>query len=173
MISKKKRGIKLKEEQSIMPRQGWNSMEKEEAPPIGGREPLQEDKMANVTGPQGDKEALMIKSPKEMGMVAQVIMVIQMGVEVQVKMENHPEKGKNLLEEIENQAEEMGDQTPVMMMGVGMGPPLPYQILHHLEGGGIGGPDLFMWYRDLQDHQVRWDSLDKLVEMKEMGKPQR
>ena len=85
------------------------------------------------------------------------------------KMESHPEKeGKNLLEELENQVEEMGDQTLVMMMGVGMGPPVPHQILHHLEEGGIGGPDLFMWYRDLQDHQVRWD---KLVEMEEMGKP--
>ena len=114
----------------------------------------------------------MIKAPKEMGMVmenpmgmvAQVVMEIQKGVEVQVKMESHPEvEGKNLLEEMENRVEEMGDQTPVMM--VGMGPPLPHQILHHLEEGGIGGPDLFMWYRDLQDHQDKWDSLDKLVEM--------
>ena len=87
-------------------------------------------------------------------------------------MESHPEEGgNNLLEEMENQVEEMGDQTPVMMMGVGMYPPLPHQILHHLEEVGIGGPDLFMWYRDLQDHQVRWDSLDKLVEMEEIGKP--
>ena len=102
-----------------------------------------------------------------MGMVAQVVMVIQMGVEVQVKMESHPEEeGKNLLEEMENQVEVMGDQAPVMMMGVGMGSPIPHQILHHLEEGDIGCPDLF--YKDLQDHQVRWDNL---VEMEEMGKP--
>ena len=134
--------------------------------------------MANLTGPQGDKKALMIKAPKEMGMVmtnpmgmvAKVVMVIQMGVAVQMKMESHPEEeGKNPLEEMENQVEEMGDQTPVMMMGVGMGP-LHHQILHHLEEGGIGDPDLFMWYRDLQDYQVRWDNLDRLVEMEEMGK---
>ena len=137
-------------------------------------------KMINLTDPQGDKEALMIKAPKEMGMVmenpmgkvAQVVMKIQKGVEVQVKMESHPEEeGRNLLEEMENWVGEMGDQTPVIMMGVGMGPPLPHQILHHLEEVGIGGPDLFLWYRDLQDHQDKWDSLDKLVEMEEMGKP--
>ena len=107
-----------------------------------------------------------------MGMVTQVVMVIQIGVEVQVKMENHPEEeGENLLEEMENQVEMIGDQTPVIVMGVEMGPPLPDQILHHLEEGDIGSPDLFMWYKDLQDHQVRWDNLDKLVEMEEMGKP--
>ena len=67
--------------------------------------------MANLTDPQGDQEALMIKAPKEMGMVmkgpmgmvAQVEMVIQIGVEVQAKIESHPEqKGKNLPEEMEN-----------------------------------------------------------------------
>ena len=42
-----------------------------------------------------------------------------------------------------NQVEMMGDQTPVIMMGMGMGPPLPHQIRHHLEEGDIGGPDLF------------------------------
>ena len=137
-------------------------------------------KIVDLIDPKGDKGALMIKAPKEiemvmenpMGMVAQVVMVIQMGVEVQVKMESHPEEeGENLLEEMENLVEEMGDQTPVMMMGMEMRPPLPHQILHHPEEGGIGGPDLFMWYRDLQDHQVKWDSLDKLVEMEEIGKP--
>ena len=137
-------------------------------------------KIVDLIDPQGDKEALMIKAPREMemimenpmGMVAQVVMVIQMGVEVQVKMESHPEdEGKNLLEEMENQVEVIGDQTPVMMMGVEVGPPLPHQVLHHLEEGDIGGPDLFMWYKDLQDHQVRWDNLDKLVQMEEMGKP--
>ena len=71
-------------------------------------------------------------------------MVIQIGVQVQVKMGSHPEEeGKNFLEEMENQVEVMGDQTPVIR-GVGMGPPLPHQILHHLEEGGVEGPDLFM-----------------------------
>ena len=109
--------------------------------------------MVDLIDPQGDKEALMIKALKEMemvmenpmGMVAQVAMVIQMEVEVQVKMESHPEEeGENLLEEMENLVEVMGDQAPVMMMGMGMGPPLPHQILHHLEEGNIEGPDLSM-----------------------------
>ena len=64
-------------------------------------------KIEDLIDPQGDKEALMTKAPREMEMVmenpmemvAQVVMVIQMGVEVQVKMEIHPEEGKNLLEE--------------------------------------------------------------------------
>ena len=104
--------------------------------------------MVNLTGPQGDKEDLMIKATKEMGMVmenpmgmvAQVLMVIQMEVDVQVKMESHPggeePPGRN-----GESGEGDGNQTPVMMMGVGMGPPLPHQILHHLEERGIGGPD--------------------------------
>ena len=67
--------------------------------------------MGNLIGPQGDKEALMIKAQKEMGMVmenpmgmvAQVVMVIQIGVGVQVKMESNPEeRWANPLEEMEN-----------------------------------------------------------------------
>ena len=57
-------------------------------------------KIVDLIGPQGNKEALMIKALKgmemvmenPMGMVAQVVMVIQMRVEVQVKMESHPEE---------------------------------------------------------------------------------
>ena len=64
-----------------------------------------------------------------------------MGVEIQMEMGNHPGEGKNLLEEMGSQVEVMGDQTPVMM-GVEMGPPLPHQILHHLEEEDIGGLDL-------------------------------
>ena len=62
----------------------------EGAPPMGGREPLQEGENSRSNRPQGDKETLMIKAPREMemvmenpmGMVVQVVMVIQMGVEV-------------------------------------------------------------------------------------------
>ena len=65
------------------------------------------------------------KAPMEMGMVMvapiemviQMVMVIQMGVEIQMEMKNHPEEGKNPLEEMENQVKVVGDQTPVMMMG--------------------------------------------------------
>ena len=76
-------------------------------------------------------------------MVIQMAMVIQMGVEIQVEMGNHPEE-KNLLEEMENQVEVVGDHTLVMVMGVGMGPLLLHQILHYLEKEHIEGPDLFM-----------------------------
>ena len=53
----------------------------------------------------------MIKAPREMkmvienpmGMVAQVVMVIQIGVGIQVKMESHSEEeGTNPLKEMEN-----------------------------------------------------------------------
>ena len=76
-------------------------------------------------------------------MVIQMAMVIQMGVEIQMEMGNHLGEGKSLLEEMENQVEVVGDQTPVMM-GVEMDPPLLHQMLHHLEEEDIGGPDLFM-----------------------------
>ena len=119
-------------------------------------------KIEDLIKPQGGRKALMTEAAKEMEMVMgdlmemviQIAMVIQMGVEIQMEMGNHPGEGKNLLKEMENQVEVMGDQTPVMM-GVGMGPPLPHQILPLLEEENIGGPDLFMYFKDLQDHQVR------------------
>ena len=49
----------------------------------------------------------------------------------------------------------------------------PHQILHCLEEG-IGGPSMFMYCKDLQDHQARKGDLGNLVkqeEMVEMGKP--
>ena len=71
-------------------------------------------------------------------------MVVQMGLEIQMEMGNHPGEGKILLEEMGNQVEVVGDHTPVMMMGVEMDPLLLHQMLHHLEEEDIGGPDLFM-----------------------------
>ena len=65
-----------------------------------------------------------------------------MGVDIQMGMGGG--EGKNLLDKMENQVEVMGDQTPVMMMGVEMGPPIRHQILHHLEEEDTGDPDLFM-----------------------------
>ena len=132
---------------------GLGQSRREEAPPIGGREPLQEGENSRLNRTPGEQESPHDKGSKKMkmimenpmGMVAQLVMVVQMGVEVQMKMESHPEEeGENILEEMENLEEVMGDQAPVMMMGVGMDLPLPHQILHHLEEGDIGGPDLFM-----------------------------
>ena len=60
-------------------------------------------------------------------------------MEIQMEMGNHPGEGKNLIEEMENQVEVVGDQTPVMMMGVEMDP-LLHQMLHHLEEEDIGRP---------------------------------
>ena len=43
------------------------------------------------------------------------------------------------------------------------------KILHQQEDS-IGGPSLFMYCRDLLDHQIKWDNQDKQVEMEEMAK---
>ena len=115
-------------------------------------------RMEGLIDPQEGGKVLMMEIPvvmevlMEMGMtmgdstemVIQMAMVIQMGMEIQMEMGNHSGEQKNLLEEMENQVEVVGDQTPVMMMGVEMGLPLLHQILHHLEEEDIGGPDLFM-----------------------------
>ena len=85
---------------------------------------------------------VVMEDPMEM--VIQITIVIQMGLEIQMEMGNHPGERKNLLDEMENQVEVVGDQTLVMMMGVEVGPSLPQQILHHLEEEGIGGPDFFL-----------------------------
>ena len=62
------------------------------------------------------------------------------------------------------------DQILVMMMEMGVDLPLPHQKILHQQEEGIGGPSLFMYCRDLLDHQVKWDNQDKQVEMGEMAK---
>ena len=161
---------------------GLGQFRREEAPPTGGREPLQEDENGKLNRPQGGQGGLDDKGSKRNGNGnGKPHANGGPGSNGDPNRGGHPgENGEPPRRgggEPPRRNGELGggdgDQTPVMMMGVGMGPPLPHQILHHLEEGSIGGPDLFMWYRDLQDHQVRWDSLVKLVEMEEMGKPHR
>ena len=78
---------------------------------------------------------------------------------------------EGLLEKMEIQMEEMEVLT---LMIVGMGMILhPQQILLLPEGEGIRSPNMFMYYKDLQDCQARKDNLDNLdkqEEMAEMGK---
>ena len=62
------------------------------------------------------------------------------------------------------------DQILVMMMEMGVDLPLPHQKILHLQEESIGGPSLFMYYRDLLDHQVKWDNQDKQVEMEGMAR---
>ena len=166
---KKEKGDQTKRGTINNTQTGLEQYRREEAPPIGGREALQEDKNGKFNKPSGGTMGLVMKGP--MGMVAQVVMVIQIGVEVQVKMGSTQKRGEEPSRRNGESGGGDGGSDPSDDDGGRDGPPLPHQILHHLEEGGIGGPDLFMWYRDLQDHQVRWDSLDKLVEMEEIGKP--
>ena len=75
---------------------------------------------------------------------------------------------EDLLEKMEIQMEEMEVLT---LMIVGMGIILhPQQILPLPEEEGIGSPGMFMYYKDLQDHQARKGNLDKQEEMAEMDK---
>ena len=62
------------------------------------------------------------------------------------------------------------DQILEMMMGMGVDLPLPHQKTLHQQEGGIGGPSLSMYCRDLLGHQVRWANQVKQVEMEEMAK---
>ena len=62
------------------------------------------------------------------------------------------------------------DQILVMMMEMEVDLPLPHQKALHQQEEGIGGPSLFMYYRDLLGHQVRWDSQVRQVEMEEMAR---
>ena len=73
---------------------------------------------------------------------------------------------------MEIQEEEM-ETLILMMMGTGVDLH-PHQILHCLGEEGIGGPSMFMYCKDLQDHQARKGNLDNLVkqeEMAEIGNP--
>ena len=75
---------------------------------------------------------------------------------------------EDLLEKMGIQVEEMEVLT---LMIVGMEMILhPRQILLLLEGEGIGSPNMFMYYKGLQDHQARKDNLDKQEGMAEMDK---
>ena len=114
--------------------------------------------MESLIDPQEGGEVLIMEVPMVMGvlmemgiamgvpieMVIQMAVVVQMDVEIQEGIENHPGEGKSLLEGMENQVEVVEGQIPVMMMEVEMDPPLLYQMLHHLGGEDIGGPDLFV-----------------------------
>ena len=86
----------------------------------------------------------------------------------QVKVRDPQTEGEVLLREMVIQEEEAMIQTPAMMR-MGMIHP-PQQIPLPIKKGNIGDPNMFMCYRDLQDHQVRKASLDKLEEMAEMVK---
>ena len=62
------------------------------------------------------------------------------------------------------------DQILVMIMEMEVDLPLHHQKILHLQEESIGGPGLFMYYRDLLGHQVKWDSQDKQVEMEGMAR---
>ena len=75
---------------------------------------------------------------------------------------------EDLLEKMEIQMEEMEFLT---LMIVGMGMILhPQQILLLPEGEGIENLNMFMYYKDLQDHEARKGNLDMQEEMAEMVK---
>ena len=98
--------------------------------------------------------------------------IAQMKMEDLVEIET-PQigEGEGLLEKMEIQMEEMEVLT-LMIVGMGM-IPHPQQVLLLPEGEGIGSPNMFMYYRGLQDHLARKGNLDNLgkqEEMAEMGK---
>ena len=62
------------------------------------------------------------------------------------------------------------DQILVMMMEMEVDLPLHHQKILHLQEGSVGGPSLFMYCRDLLDHQVKWDNQEKHVEMEGMAR---
>ena len=94
--------------------------------------------------------------------------IAQMKIEDLVGIEI-PQTGEeeDLLEKMEIQTEEMEVLT---LMIVGMGMILhPQQILLLQEGEGIESPNMFMYYKDLQDHQARKGNLDNLDKQEEMA----
>ena len=86
----------------------------------------------------------------------------------QVKVRNPQTEGEVLLREMVIQEEEVMIQTLVMTR-MGMIHPLQ-QVPLPIRKKNIEAPNMFMCYRDLQDHQVRKASLVKLEEMVEMVK---
>ena len=132
-------------------RQPMLRMSREERPNIPAK------KMVMTMGPQ-----MEVGTPMTMA-IAQIRMEDLVGMEILQIGEQ-----EDLLERVEIQMEEMEVLT---LMTVGMEMILhPQQIPLLPEGEGIENPNMFMYYKGLQDHQARKGNLDKQEEMVEMDK---